>query len=883
VHDRPAVTTYLFTDIEGSTRLWETEPDKMRPALARHDAIARTSVEGNGGTVVKMSGDGVHAVFADPLDAVRATLELQRKLAEPGATEGVALQVRCGMHAGVDERRDNDFFGSGVNRAARIMSVAHGGQVLMSKAVAALVGDRLPDGVSLRDLGNVRLRDLTNPERVYQVVHPQLRQDFPSLRSLEASPNNLPQQVTSFIGREHELTDVKNQLRNTRLLTLLGTGGLGKTRLSLQVAASVLDGYPDGAWLVDLAPMTDESLVPQAVASVLGVKEEAGRPVIEALVKHVKDRQLLIILDNCEHLLRGCSELAKRLLQSGPHLKILASSREHLHVSGETTYPLPPLSVPDPHERISLDTVTRCEAVRLFVARAREVQPAFQINDDNARAIADVCHQLDGIPLAVELAAKLVRALSVQEIAAHLSDRFRLLTRGDHSALPRQQTMRACVDWSYNLLTDSERAMLRRLSVFAGGWTLEAAEVVGAGGNVEKADVLDLLTNLVEKSLVTIAADAERYRLLDTVRHYALEKLHSSGEEEATRTRHLIFCVALAEAAGPQLVGPQQGTWVVLLDAERENILAAHAWCDHADQGAELGLRLVHSVKHYWKYQGQLSLGYRVTVEALGRSGAQGRTLARARALLNAGQACCFMGRYGEAVEYLEQCLALARELGEKGIVSKAIQFLGMASLNQRDLVAARKYLEEALDLTNPLGDKRELAAAINALAQLHRVEGALDAAEPLYERVLRLGREVGGRELVAIALLNLAMVAIGRGAFQRARQNLLEVLAIVEETGSKPIGQSVLEVCAGLEASRGNWERAARFYGMAEMRIRQTGLHRDPGDEAFLAPLMEKARYTFGETAFAKAETSGSGCAYEQAIAEAGASLQESSWLTTA
>ncbi|HWZ74421.1 MAG TPA: tetratricopeptide repeat protein [Casimicrobiaceae bacterium] len=876
MHERSAVTTYLFTDIEGSTRLWETEPDKMRPALARHDAIVRACVEGNRGTVVKMSGDGAHAVFADPLDAVRATLELQRTLVElEPTTERVPLQVRCGMHAGVDERRDNDFFGSGVNRAARIMSVAHGGQVLLSQAVAALVGDRLPDGVSLRDLGSVRLRDLANPERVYQVVHLQLRQDFPALRSLEATPNNLPQQASSFVGRERELADIRNQLQNTRLLTLFGAGGIGKTRLSLQVAAEVLDDYPDGVWFADLAPMTDERLVPQAAASVLGVKEEAGRPVLEALMKYVSDRKLLLILDNCEHLLHACAELATQLLQSGPHLKILASSRQPLHVAGETTYHVPSLSVPEPQRAITIQVLTQYEAVRLFVDRARAMQPSFQITDSNSKAVVGICHRLDGIPLALELAAARVRALSVDEIAARLNDRFHLLTGGDRTALPRQQTLRASIDWSYELLTAHERTLLRRLAVFAGGWTLDAAEAVGAGGEVNTADVVDLLSQLVEQSLVAVTAGAERYGLLDTLRDYALEKLRASGEEEATRTRHLNSCVALAEAAGPQLVGPQQGAWLTRLDAERENILAAHAWCDYANDGAELGLRLVHSIKHYWVYRGQLSLSHRATVEALARRGAERRSLHRARGLLNAGQACCFMGRYSEAVGHLEQCLALARELGERGIISRALQILGMASLGQRESAIARQYLEEALDLARQLGNKRELAAAINGLAQLHRVEGALDAAEPLYEQVLGLAREVGDRESIAIALLNLAMVAIGRGLFERARENLLDVLAIVEEIGSKPAGQSVLEVCAGLEASLGNWERAARFYGMAEMQIRQTGLHRDPGDDAFLSPLILTARNAFGETAFAQAEDSGRACTYEQAIKEARQWLQ--------
>ncbi|HEX9301935.1 MAG TPA: adenylate/guanylate cyclase domain-containing protein, partial [Casimicrobiaceae bacterium] len=312
--EHPAITTFLFTDIEGSTSLWEREPVRMRPALARHDAIARAAVEAHRGAVVKTSGDGIHAAFGDPLDAVRAVIELQQALDDPEATCGVALRVRCGLHAGVVERRDNDFFGSAVNRAARIMSAAHGGQVLLSQAVAVLVRERLPAGVTLRDLGTIRLRDLARPEQVYQVVHPRLRQDFPALRSLEATPNNLPQQVTSFIGRERELAEVKELVGKTRLLTLLGVGGLGKTRLSLQLAADVMDDYPDGVWFVELAAIADVRMVAQAVASVLGVKEEAGRPVSEAVMKAIKDRRLLLVLDNCEHLVHACADLAKEML-----------------------------------------------------------------------------------------------------------------------------------------------------------------------------------------------------------------------------------------------------------------------------------------------------------------------------------------------------------------------------------------------------------------------------------------------------------------------------------------------------------------------------------------------------------------------------------------
>jgi predicted ATPase/class 3 adenylate cyclase len=876
VHDRPAVTTYLFTDIEGSTRLWEKEPDKMRPALARHDTIVRTCVEGNRGTVVKMSGDGVHAVFADPLDAVRATLELQRTIAELKATEGVALQIRCGMHAGVDERRDNDFFGSGVNRAARIMSVAHGGQVLLSQAVAALVSDRLPDGVSLRDLGSVRLRDLASPERVYQVVDPQLRQDFPALRSLEACPNNLPQQVTSFVGRERELADISSQLGNTRLLTLFGAGGIGKTRLSLQVAAEVVDDYPDGIWFVDLAPITDAHLVPQAAASVLSVREEVGRPVVEALVKFVSDRKLLLILDNCEHLLDACAELAARLLQSGPHLRILASSRQPLHVAGETTYHVPSLSVPEPQRTVTTQALAQYEAVRLFVDRARAVQPLFQISETNLGTVADICRRLDGIPFAIELAAARVRALSVNEIAARLNDRFRLLTGGDRTALPRQQTLQALMDWSYDLLTEYERALLRKLAVFAGGWTLEAAEAVGADETVGKTDILDLLTNLIEKSLVISDADGSRYRLLETVRQYAQERLNETSERDPTCKRHLQFYLTLAEQARPELVGPNQGAWLKRLDLERENFLAANAWCDIAEDGALIGLKLTHGLKRYWLNRGLLGLGYRVSIEALARAGADARNAARCQMLFDAGQLGSAMGRYREASGHLEECLSIARGLGNKVMVAAALQPLGLASLGLGDTLSARVHFEEAYALAQELKDGRQVAAALNALGQLDRLQGKLDSAESRYQDELRIARDGADSEITAAALLNLAMVSIGRGSVQNVRAMLLEVLEIAEESGFKPAGQSALEVCAGLSAARGDWERAARFFGAAEMQITETGLQRDPADEAFLAPLIGKARDALGASAFASAENAGHNLSYEAALVGARNWLKE-------
>ena len=858
VHESSAVTTYLFTDIEGSTRLWEQAPQRMQDALARHDAIAQRCVVDCSGSVVKSTGDGMLAVFADPLDALRATVQLQRALADPAATNGITLRVRCGLHAGVDARRDNDYFGNAVNRAARVMSAAHGGQILLTQAVAALLGSRLPEGVALLDLGRVRLRDLAQPERIHQVMHPTLRQQFPALRSLEATPNNLPQQLTSFVGRERELVDVRKQLAETRLLTLLGGGGLGKTRLSLQVAANALDAFPDGAWLVELAPINDPRLVPQAVASVLGVKEEPGLPVIDALLKFVGDRHLLLILDNCEHLVQACAELAKCLLGAGPGATILVSSRESLNVGGERIYPLAPLAAPASATTIDVAAIAAFPAVQLFVDRATAAQPAFRITDDNAAAVAEVCRRLDGIPLALELAAARLRSMPVERIAQRLSDRFRLLTGGDRTALPRQQTLRALIDWSYDLLEESERALFRRLAAFVGGFTLDAAEKIGAGGEDGEVDVLDLLARLVEKSLVTMEAVGDRYRMLETVREYAGERLDASAERDAVRARHLDHFLALAERARLELIGPNQRVWLAQLDVERENIIAAHTCCNHATDGGVLGLRLVRAMRTYCIQRGLLALGYGATIEALARPGAQTREFTRCRVLADAGQFAIAMGRYQEALLHLTESLAIAHELGDRSRVAVALQPLGRAYLALGEPDKAQASLEEALAMAREICDQREIAAALSSLAQLSRVQRDFAAAQARNEECLAIVRKLEDEESVAITWLNLAMVAILQDSCERARDALRQAVVIVTETGSRPSGQSVIEVTAGLAAAGGHWLAAAQFFGAAEREAESSGLKRDPSDEAFLTEQMAKVHQALGQEEFARAEIAG-------------------------
>jgi predicted ATPase/class 3 adenylate cyclase len=873
VHD--AVTTFLFTDIEGSTRLWEEDPARMRPALARHDGIVRGAVERRQGRVVKMTGDGLHAAFTDPLDAVLASVELQQALAQPGATEGLELRVRCGLHAGVSEGRDGDFYGSVVNRAARIMAAAHGGQILLSHSVVEHAAERLPSALSLRDLGMVRLRDLGGAERLYQLVAPELRSEFPALRTLEGTPNNLPQAVSSFVGRTREIADVARLLARHRLVTLVGMGGLGKTRLSLHVAAESLDEHLDGVWLVELGPLKEAQRVPLAIAATLGVKEEGGRPIEEALARHVKDRAMLVMLDNCEHLLEASATAARHLLSSGANVRVLATSREPLRIAGESTYVISGLPVPGPLEAMVPEALEGYESVQLFVDRAAAALPGFEMDEDNATPIAAICHRLDGIPLAIELAAARCRSISVPQIASRLKDRFRLLTGGDPTAMPRQRTLRALIDWSYDLLPDEERVLLRRLAIFAGGWTLEAAEAI-CGEDVAGIYVVDLLSRLVEKSLVIHEVDLHRYAMLETVREYALERLLQSGELETVADRHFEHFLDLCARAKPKLA-PGDPPTLAMLDAERENIAAAHARAGQSAERAVDGLRLVDAMKLYWVKRGLLEMGHRMTEEAILRADAQGETPLRAAVLLNLGQFRYFMGRYAEAANALEASLALARAVHDAAGLPRVLQTLGMVAIGQGKLGDARARMKEAIDAAVQIGDQRSLAGAVNALAMLLRVEGDFHGALPLYRRAVELFREVGDREAECIPLLNLAMSFAETGGPSEALQALADALRIAHEIGSVNVVQSGLEVCAGLAAMRRDWKQAARFYGAAESAAGRTGVRRDAADEAFLAPRMKQARTELGESSFAAAAAEGMRLEPERA------SLEARSWLAAA
>lgn len=805
--------TFLFTDIEGSTRLWEANPESMGLAIARHDEILRRCVEEQGGRVFKSLGDSIYAAFDDSVSAVRAAVLAQRMLFAEPWTMPQPLRVRMAVHTGVCEARDGDYFGRPLNRTARLLAIGHGGQILMSGRLRDIVIDRLPDGASLIPLGEHRLRDLSRPEIVFGLVHRDLPASFPPLRSAGRADvaHNLPETTTTFVGRESELESIETALAETRLLTLTGSGGCGKTRLALQVALESIEGFDDGAWFVELAPVTDPDLVAQAVGRALQVPEGGVNGAERALVEFLRERRLLLVLDNCEHLLDACGVLADHLLRASSGLKILATSREGLGIAGERIYRVPSLSLPGP-EAVRAEDVLSFEAPRLFAERAAFHRQEFTVTDENAAALGALCRRLDGIPLAIELAAARIRALTVEQIDARLDDRFRLLTGGSRSALPRQQTLRALVDWSHSLLSDVERTTLRRLSVFVGGWTLESSEAVVPGGLVESYDVLDLLGSLVDKSLVQTEEreGATRYRLLETVRQYALEKLMDAGEAEELRGRHLELFLALAEEAAPHLAGADQAQWFAVLNREHDNIRSA---LDHAR--GEKRLRLCGAMYWFWhvrKYNGE---GLRRLIDALEESPDAEPTPALAKVLLGAGT-LAYWGEDPRHQGFFLRALDTARVLGDRNLEGRILGNLGALSVEFRQFERAREFLGEALRIHESLGLPARMAHQYCTLGFLEREQGHPEAARQNLERAVEMSRSGGHRYLLAYSLMAAGTVAVAYGQ-PDAIDLLEEALRIAGDAEIGPVAAASYAWLAEARRLQGDLEEAGRLLALAE------------------------------------------------------------------
>jgi non-specific serine/threonine protein kinase len=625
-----------------------------------------------------------------------------------------------------------------------------------------------------------------------------------------APRHNLPIQVTSFVGRERELAEVRQLLTTTHLLTLTGAGGCGKTRLALQVAAGLLDAYPDGVWLVDLAPLNDPALVPQAVALALGIREAPDQPLLTTLAEALRARHLLLLLDNCEHLLDACASLTTTLLQTCGEVRILATSREMLGVRGEAVWRVPSLAFPEFEISPSLEEVRQNEAVRLFVDRARAVAPGFAVTQENAPALTQVCRRLDGIPLAIELAAARTRVLSVEQIVARLDDRFRLLTGGSRTALRRQQTLRALIDWSHDLLSAAERVLYRRLAVFAGGWTLEAAEDVCAGAAIESKEILDLLTGLVDKSLVSVGSQdgGQRYRFLETVRAYAGDKLFEAGEARLLRDRHLAWCQALAEQAEPEFYGPSSRAWLDRLEGDDANLRVALDWCLETDLGA--GLRLGGSLWGYWYLRGQLVEGTRWLAAILAR--APEDAAARGKVLLGAGFCSRFYRTLSQSRSWTEQGLAIARATGDRRLAGWALHDLGCILLMERDYASARMVLEESVAECRQVADRVGEGMSLRDLGHLARVAGDYDRAVALYDEALAILRRVGHRWNIGWTLLAIGYLARQQRDPGRARATFQEFLTTGREDRDA-FSIAVSQVALGqLERSVGNYEEAGGY-----------------------------------------------------------------------
>jgi predicted ATPase/class 3 adenylate cyclase len=866
--DLPTGTvTFLFTDIEGSTSLWEQHPELMRAALTRHDVILRRAIEENGGHVFKTVGDAFCVAFATAPAALATAINAQRALHSQPWGE-TPIKVRMALHAGAAEERDGDYFGPPLNRVARLLAAGHGGQVLFSLAAQELVRDHLPSDAALRDVGERRLKDLVRPEHIFQLIVPDLPGDFPPLRTLDTRPNNLPVQATPFIGREREVEAARRRLLqpDVHLLTLTGPGGTGKTRLGLQIAADMLNDFADGVFFVPLARITDPGLVESAIAQELDVRELAGKSLTEILKDYLREKQLLLLLDNFEQVMPA-APLVGKLLAGAPRSKALVTSREALRLYGEHNYPVPSLAMPDPERLPPLERLTQYEAVQLFIQRAQAVRADFAVNNANAAAVAAICHRLDGLPLAIELAAARVRFLPPEALLARLESRLRLLTGGPRDLPARQQTLRGTIAWSYDLLNDGEKALFRRLAVFVGGSTLAAAEAVcGADGELP-FEVLDGLEVLVDKNLLKQEAvgGEPRFAMLETIREYAAETLSEAGEANRMWKQHFSFYSQLAEDARVFLEKPEGAVWLAHLEREHDNLRAALDWARETRQ-VELEARLAEALCLFWFMRGYLTEGRERLMGLLSSQDGISDPPLRAKLLDRAGFLARYQGDYTGAYSLISEGLAISRRLDDRQMIADALANLGFVVLRQNDHVQARALYLEALTTHRELGNGQGIADSLSHLALISFHEGDYETARHYDEESLALWRDLGDQQGIAWALHRLGNVAFHQGDLATARALFRESLAIAGELGFRWGIACATEGLASLAAAQQQAERALRLVGFATALRQAISIPLPPAELAILERALVPARQALSDQAASVAWAEGQGMGLEEA-----------------
>ncbi len=889
---------FLFSDIEGSTQRWESHREAMSSAIDRHDEILHAVAAKSGGYVFKRMGDAFCMAFRTAPDAVAAAVEAQRELAKTDFSSVDGMKVRMAIHVGHADERGGDYFGPSVNRVARLLAIGYGGQVLVSGAAADLVQGEMPQQTALRDLGSHRLKDLAQPEQVYQLVAPDLPQKFFPLRSLDALPNNLPLQLTSFVGRDNEIQRVVDLLEGHRLVTLVGTGGVGKTRLALQVGADMLDNYEDGVWFIELAPLSDGTLILTELTSLFSIEASGDRPMLDALLAALRSKRALLIVDNCEHLVDPAAEIIEKVLRSCPNIRILATSREALKIAGETV-----------HRVASLDEEA---GIALFAERAAAAADSFELTEANSATVGKICRRLDGIALAIELAAARVRAVSVDELFTRLDERFRILTGGSRTALPRQQTMRALIDWSYDLLSTAEQALLRRVSAFSGGWTLDAATAVCADDELQSWDVLDLLTSLVDKSLVTAELDNSqisgsklRYRLLESTRQYAAEKLVASGERENARRRHAEYFVSFAEEAERRWSTTPTATWLPPLEAELDNFRLALDWALTEKQDLELGAGLAATLTSFWsgmgvRYEGQrylkavadaeelptriraaiwlgiatLSLGewrqMRDAAKQAERLYAElGDRFGEMRAKRNHGEALTRLLDLDGSEAELTEALAYFRSAGEQRWANLTLTSLARNAFWRKNTPLARERYGEALAVAKSQGDDRTIGTVINNLAEAEYDGGNVTRAIELGREVIASDRARRDNSALGISLANVAAYLISMNDLDEAHRLATEALRKARDLQLRMLLAIAIQHLAAIAISRGNCDRGAQLLGFSDAYFKKSS-PREATEQRGYDAAIQALNAALGEARVAELLERGASVSEEQAAAEA-------------